>query len=73
MSVWNGKRFVDLMPLTAAAEAATTARARGRSADAKQTHDGKPCGCDATPVKSKRTTDALLPLDNRGYWNITKR
>jgi hypothetical protein len=68
MSVWNGKRFVDHMPLTAAAEAAAAARARNKTVDAKG------CGCDSNPKTSARTTDAGLQLnEGLGFWKVTRR
>lgn len=58
MAIWNGKRFVDALPLT-------------RAADARGAGKTKDCGCADKPTTRQHTQDAL-PLDNRGFWRITK-
>jgi hypothetical protein len=65
MAIWNGKRFVDALPLTTAAQARSDAH--------KPTKDHQSCGCDSKPAKSQRTHDALPLSDGLGgYWRITK-
>lgn len=56
MPIWNGKKFVDALPQTSAAEA----RVSGKTTDAKD------CGCSTkSGARSVYTTWDIVPSANR--------